>query len=244
MSTNSVREFYDSYWQSGDSGCSIEAKLLRSRRCAYEFGFKLLEPGANRRLLCVGCGYADEVVRLIERQFRVVAIDISQVSVSNVVAKTDADAVLGDCHNLPFNREIFDVAYMSLVLMHVSAEQAVSQVMSSLRPGGKLLIVEPLAHHPVAIVYRKLFSPFKSSPTNFLSRRSILKLAEATQAVTVQENSFYLLMPFFLPLLNWTVTERLFWRLLPLLEAVDSWLLERFSILARFAWMSTLAMTK
>lgn len=115
---------------------------------------------AGKRLLEMGAGYGDELIGFTLAGARAVGVDFALSRLSQIPRKAreagiEVAAVAGDCHRLPFRGRSFDVVYGSAVLIHLNHDWALDEVRRVLRPGGRMVLVEPLDRHPLLRLYRR-----------------------------------------------------------------------------------------
>lgn len=146
------------------------AKLARKIRSDTWDGFEWLGVGKGSRVLELGCGGSYLAPLLAMRGAEVVGCDISRhgLEAARKVACQVAGGlcptfVLGDATNLPFPDAIFDAAYGSGILHHLSLESARGEILRVLKPGARAFFVEPLIHNPFLRLYRQ-FNRRKYTP--------------------------------------------------------------------------------
>lgn len=132
--------------------------------------YALLEAGAGKHLLDVGCGVGDDVralARMVGATGRAVGVDNSQTMIE---AANRASQGLefpgvfeqGDLHALPFADATFDGCRAERVLIHSDdPAQALREMARVVRPGGWIVVIEPdletvMVHLADAALTRKL----------------------------------------------------------------------------------------
>jgi len=114
-----------------------------------------LQPG--ERVLDLGCGGGRHGFEVVKRGGRVVALDLDEVELKNVVAVlggmydagevpagADGAAVRGSALELPFPDATFDRIIASEVMEHIGDDQlALHELSRVLRPGGVLAVTVP-----------------------------------------------------------------------------------------------------
>ena len=70
---------------------------------------------------------------------------------------------LMDANNLTFPDETFDVVYGGAILHHLDIEMSVGHIHRVLKPGGKIIFLEPLNMNPLYKLWRKL-NPKERTP--------------------------------------------------------------------------------
>jgi ubiquinone/menaquinone biosynthesis C-methylase UbiE len=111
-----------------------------------------LQPGPETLFLDAGCGRGDHSIRLVERGYHGVGIDMSAtvlhrakelvVSV-NCTEKARLDFVQGCLKTLPFADHSFDFVHCRGVLMHIPDwKAALRDLCRVLKPNGSILVME------------------------------------------------------------------------------------------------------
>ncbi len=160
-----VRDFYD-HQDPPEGRLSLLAHGRgRSLREAvleplYQLRDAALGDLAGRRVLELGAGYGAESVELAVRGARVCALDFAPARLALAprlaeAAGVELSCVAGDCHRLPFDDSSFELVYGNAVLAHLDRARALSEVRRVLKPGGRLVLVEPLEAHPLLRLYRR-----------------------------------------------------------------------------------------
>jgi len=111
-----------------DYACGLGEMVLRAAR-----------DGAG---VAVGLDISDESIRLARAA-------AERASVAEV-----AKFVQGDCERTEFPDASFDCIVCSGMLHHLDLEQAYAELRRILRPGGRILCIEALAHNPLIQSYR------------------------------------------------------------------------------------------
>ena len=100
-------------------------------------------------------------------------------------------AVRANVEQLPFADGSFDLIYAQNFMMHVSHKAVGRECRRLLRPGGKMVVVEPLVHHPLVRLYRRLFSGYKGTHPRYSTHEDMAGLASLFNHA--HERRFYLL---------------------------------------------------
>ena len=123
-----------------------------------------LDAPANSRLLDAGCGVCDYAIRMAARGFNVVAIDFSEVVLSdaatNLLQHGAPERIQLQRENLldlRFANESFDYILCWGVLMHIpDVERAISELCRVLKPEGVIVVSEANMFSPEAVTIRIL----------------------------------------------------------------------------------------
>ncbi|MBL7662833.1 class I SAM-dependent methyltransferase [bacterium] len=237
-STGDVRSFYDNFWTAHANDEQFENDLNRVRgdllSDARERVRKYEEFGP---LLVIGCGPGSELGRFSDARCKIVAVDISLEGLKRArKAFPNAFFVLADAHCLPFRDDAFGVSYQSLVLMHMRAAEQIKELLRVIKQAGAAIIVEPLKHHPVAILYRLLGSKFSQTSPNYLSMSQLNSVLSKCNKSKV--TAYYFLTPFLLPLLFARLTRGILFFLLLPLRKLDLALMRTVPRAELVAWMA------
>src|SRR5208283_2307916 len=109
-----------------------------------------------------GCGSdGSDSFTLARRGARVIGVDISPVAISEsqFLAKEKGledkvSFLVCDAEKLDFEDGHFDIVVGSGILHHLDLKKSLHEIWRVLRPGGKAVFIEPLAHNPVIRLYR------------------------------------------------------------------------------------------
>ncbi|HEY2603733.1 MAG TPA: class I SAM-dependent methyltransferase [Thermoleophilaceae bacterium] len=127
----------------------------------------------DRNVLDYGwAGAQKRYLSLIERGARQVAgIDLwwTQEDLDQVHKEVQDEGVadrvdfrLSDAYSTPFADDSFDIVVGGSILHHLDLERALPEIRRVLRPGGRAVFVEPLAHNPILRAGRVLTRKVRS----------------------------------------------------------------------------------
>jgi SAM-dependent methyltransferase len=167
--TRPPRAFYDRLWGGGTD---------RENRARWRFQEELVGRALERlaaapggTVVEIGPGPGRETVRLAARGARVVAVDLSLAALGRVRAATGGAArpVLARAEALPLAAGSVDAVFAQTVLMHLDLGAAAREWARVLRPGGRVVVLEPLAGHPLLRLYRRFLSPYRATAPRYLT---------------------------------------------------------------------------
>lgn len=111
---------------------------------------------AGKDVLLYGCGPANEAVGLLSRGARSVSgFDISEAEIAKG-RRPGIDLRVADAHDTPYADDSFDLIVGSGILHHLDLAVALGEIQRILRPGGRVVFLEPLAQNPILRLGRLL----------------------------------------------------------------------------------------
>jgi len=143
---------------------------------------------------------------------------------------------------LGYPSESFDLVLGVSILHHTDAFAAGAEISRVLKPGGRALFLEPLAHNWFLQLFRRL-TPERRTPTE--QPMTVQQINDFGKYFRSTEYRGYYLMSIFPQGLLWaTGSQRLFRWSLRLTEAMDAWLLKTFRPLKRYCWSAVIEVGK
>ncbi len=146
--------------------------------------------------------------------------------------------IQADVQHLPLAAGSVDLVYGENFLMYVDPAVLGRECARVLRPGGRAVLLEPTAHHPLIRLYRRFGSPYRTTAPRYFPLADIAHLAAPFAAVWHQE--FYLTSALALPLARW---PRLFALAFHLLDSLDRLLWRAAPVLRKFGWLTVIVLT-
>jgi len=190
------------------------------------------------------CGEGEGAIKMARAGARVHGIDISADSL--VLAREAANDLpnppefkVMDAENLSFPDNTFDVIYAAGCLHHVDLDRTFKELHRVLKPEGRIMCNEALAHNPVFHLYRKL-TPKLRTPwevPHILHVSDIMKADRYFSKIDVRFH--YLTCLLAVPFRRTPV----FNAVLTVLEKIDGMLLS-VPGLRRLAWQSTFELSR
>jgi ubiquinone/menaquinone biosynthesis C-methylase UbiE len=127
-----------------------DCRRWRSHRKQYTFS--LVHKSKPVKVLDFGCGSGDSSTELAFCGYEVTGLDVSPDLLELARKRAELDGVaercqfvLADGGQAPFPDNTFDMILVQAVLHHVNMAECLAQLRRILKPGGHLVIVEPVA---------------------------------------------------------------------------------------------------
>jgi ubiquinone/menaquinone biosynthesis C-methylase UbiE len=157
--TEQQKEFFDVCYERGARGSVAKYySAAQDGHHCFQRTIQLYCKGKNT--LEYGCGTGSYAFLLARNGASVTGIDISDVAIQKarqmaIIEEIDIDFRVGNCEQLDFDDQSFDLICGAGVLHHLNLNKAFHEVARTLTPGGKAVFIEPLGHNPFINLYRR-----------------------------------------------------------------------------------------
>ena len=196
-------------------------------------------------VLDLGCGTGWASILYAQNGANVTAIDISEGSLR--IAKEqaslqglDIDFIKGAAEDMNYH-EAFDRVLGISVLHHTDLKTSAPSIHRALKPGGKAIFMEPLAHNPILNLYRKLTPGRRSRDETPLTIDSINTLSAMFSAVDISGYGLLSLLAFvFIPLKAYSA----FRTVNRLLSSREEAILHFAPSLVKYCWVAIIRLQK
>jgi len=175
--------FYDEYYKDGALD-TLNGFYLRSAG-VLEYEHRIYSECEGKQILEYGCGIGSYAVRLAERGAEVCGIDISPAAIERARASAagatgdrPVEFRVGDAEKLDFTDGSFDLVCGTGIIHHLDIGRAMGEVRRVLRPGGRAIFYEPIAHNPLVNLYR-VMTPSKHTEDEHPLTMSDIRRIEA-----------------------------------------------------------------
>jgi SAM-dependent methyltransferase len=199
-------------------------------------------------VLDYGCGDGKFSYHLAGLGARVVGVDISPKLVEQARASASKvglnglspQFIVGDAQHTPFDDSSFDYVFGNGALHHLDLDKAYAEIARVLKPGGKALFMEPMYHHPLLWMLRRLTPKTHTADEKPLSLDD-MELARKWFRVCSHREHFLFAV--------WAAPAHLFGKRVALLvisgaDKFDQLVMRAQPRLRRFAWLTLLEMEK
>lgn len=203
----------------------------------------------GRAILDFGCGEGWSTLAYAERGAHVYSFDISAKSVENLIQDANEKnlghqikpAVMA-AEQLGYGDGTFELVVGASILHHTDVSQVAREVARVLKPGGRALFIEPLAHNPALRVFRWL-TPGRRTPTE--QPMTVCQITDFARPFRSSRYVGFYLFSVFPQGLYWlTGNLSLFQSSLRFTEALDRWVLRVCPFLKRYCWSALIEVQK
>ncbi|MDP1815398.1 MAG: class I SAM-dependent methyltransferase [Leadbetterella sp.] len=144
----------------------------------------------DKVILDYGCGRGEESLKyLANGAKKVFGMDISLNYINEAIGESlkagfNADRFdfqVMDAHNLAYHDGIFDFVIGNGILHHLDIEVAMNEIFRVLKPGGRVLLFEPLLDNPLLKIFR-LFTPnARTEDERPFTKKDIIKITNSNK---------------------------------------------------------------
>lgn len=235
--------FYDTIWGSQQARIK-EEKMLFLRRKAIDFSYLRLGEIQNKKLLEIGCGSGQQALLFALKGAEVMVIDISDeaLKAASLLAKeknVPLQLYRMNAEELEFESQTVDIVYINSVLMHVDAEKVLKECSRVLKPGGKVVVIEPLRYAPFVQIYRWLSSYRETNP-QYATLNRFKRCKKYFTAYSHKE--FYFFSSALLPL--GYVTNHFLKKMYAAINKIDDYVVKIVPPVQKFCWISVVEYVK
>lgn len=212
-------------------------------------GLHFLETTAHQRVLDVGCGEGKETLELARRGLCVISTDLSWTQLSRVrrlireqYPNADVHFVQANAEELPFAAGSFPLVYGKAILHHLDLDLAAQEINRLLQPAGRATFAEPLAHHLLFWLARRLTPQLRTRDERPMTSSDLHRFAGAFGQRQIEAFFFLAPLAYWLRLLpGGEVTFR---QLHAALQRIDARLFKVIPPLKRLAWYGLVKVRK
>jgi len=189
-----VADFYERVWRAGEGDENRARWALHAP--LVELALARLGDVHGMTVLEIGPGVGAEAARFVSGGARTIVVDVARSALAR--ASAAAKGVLpiqAAAEILPLADASVDRVFAQTVLMHLNVERAASEWWRVLRPGGRAVILEPLAGNPAVGLYRRFASPYRSTEPRYVTVAGLRRAADASGLRLAHHEVHLLLAP-------------------------------------------------
>lgn len=258
MSENSIQkseEHFHDEWAAGvePSEVMVDEFFEACTSPENRWIFSEIKPVKGKKILELGCGNGEASVYFAKQGAEVTALDISggMLKLASAVAARHGVSIRTlkcSASEIPGDKDIYDLVYAANLLHHVELEPTFREVRRVLKPAGRFVSWDPLAHNPLINIYRKMAWQVRTEDEHPLKMKDIKLFRRYFSNVRIHTTWFFtlwLFVRFYLKGLD--PNKERYWKkiltdhreLEPLynrLERLDRYVLKALPFLNRFCW--------
>ena len=150
----------------------------------------------NAEVLDYGCGTGGSIKKVSEFDpKKITGIDISEVSIEKAKSSlnnlnVDSELLVENCEKTKFEDNKFDIVYGRGILHHLQTSLCINEIFRLLKPGGKMLFIEPLGTNPIINIYRKLTPNSRSKDEHPLLKKDFEFMKEKFSSIKIKYYDF------------------------------------------------------
>ena len=188
-----ARAHYESSGAGWGSGLADRKarRLAAMRREAIERAEREVSAAPPGAVLEIGPGLGDSVRRFAASGRRVHACDLTATALAPLADV--ARRAQGDARRLPYRDASFSAVFANSILMFLPPREAFAEMRRVLAPGGRAVVLEPLARNPFLALYRRFDRTYEKF-ARWRNREELLSAAR-DRFDLVREFPFYLFAP-------------------------------------------------
>jgi Methylase involved in ubiquinone/menaquinone biosynthesis len=211
--------------------------------------FTFLQMSPGEIVLDMGCGEGKETLQLARQGLSVISTDLSHLQLGRARQLLQESApharvwfVQANAEELPFASNSFRIIYGKAILHHLDLDLSAQEVKRLLRQNGRATFAEPMAHHPIFWVARRLTPQLHTRDEQPLSFTELRHFGAYFGQSEIEE--YFLFAPLGYLFRMLPEAEPIFRRLHTVLQRMDRWLFDKFPLLKELAWYSLVKVEK
>jgi len=211
------------------------------------FAYLHMEPGEI--VLDMGCGEGKQTLELARQGMAVVSMDLSHLQLCRARERLQAAApdvlvsfIQANSEELPFAPHSFRIIYGKAILHHLDIDLSAKEVARVLKPAGRATFAEPMAHHPLFWLGRRLTPKLHTRDEHPLTFNDLCHFGTFFQQPEIEAH--FLMTPLSYVFRLFPKGESAFRRFHMFLQRADRWLFGKFYFLRHLAWYGAIKVHK
>jgi SAM-dependent methyltransferase len=203
------------------------------------FDFLQLSPG--ELILDLGCGEGKETLQLAQQGLFVLSVDLSHEQlcrsrqlIQESAPDTKVFFIQANAEELPFASESLNLVYGKAILHHLDVDLSAQEIKRILTRKGRASFAEPMAHHPLFWIGRRLSPRLRTQDEHPLTFKELRRFSTGFSHSEIEE--YFLLSPMSYLFRMMPGGESIFRCLHSILQRIDVRLFHMISLLKQMAW--------
>jgi SAM-dependent methyltransferase len=205
------------------------------------------KPGASA--VDMACGEGKETLAMAQRGWVVFSLDLSHVQLlraREMIEKTNPDLqvhfIQANAEQLPFARNSVQIMYGKAIVHHLDLMLSPREIDRVLQENGRAAFAEPMAHHPLIWLGRRLTPKMRTVDEHPLTYSEFKDFLDKFEQGTMEEDFLFTPLAYIFRIFR--KGETLFRKTHRILVRFDKWLLRHFNFLKPLAWYDSVYVQK
>ena len=199
--------------------------------------------------LDMACGEGKETLAMAERGWTVFSLDLSHaqlIRAQETIKKMNPDLqvhfIQANVEQMPFAKNSQRIIYGKAIIHHLDLDSSPKEINRVLTRNGRATFAEPMAHHPLIWLGRRLTPKMRTIDEHPLTYSEFKGFLHKFEHGTIKED--FLFAPFVSIFRVIPKGELIFQKVHPFLVRFDRWLMRHFKFLRPLAWYTSIYVQK
>lgn len=220
---------------------------------AFDFivndAINFLDGKPGELVLDIASGEGKESLEMAQHGWQVVGIDLSLSQLKRTRQRDTENNVnrpvfyvQANAEQLPFAKGAFRIVHGKAIIHHLDLDIGANEIKRVLTDDGKATFAEPMKHHPLFWLGRRLTPSLRTQDEHPLTYKELKYFAAAFDQQVISEAFLLAPLAYFIRLLP--KGEKPFFKIINWLHRVDHWLLRHLPFLKSLAWYDSVYLQK